>query len=97
MRISAGKTLPDDSVRLYHDLNISGDDAGELLEIVQKQFGTKFEGFKFTEYFPDDPSAIFYHIGNLIGLKRKFKLFTFGHLVEVIKAGHWFEPEQTVS
>ena len=96
LHISAGKKTPEDSVCLYHDLKISGDDADELLGAVQKKFGTKFEGFKFAEYFPNEPEAIFHHMGNLVGMKNKFKRFPFGHLVAVVKAGNWFEPEQTV-
>ena len=77
---------------LYHDLRISGDDADELLESVKKDFGTKFEGFSFGSYFPSEGEQIGYTVSKLFGFKDKLKRFTFGHLVEIVKAGHWFDP-----
>jgi hypothetical protein len=83
----------EDLMCLYHDLRISGDDAWELLETIQKKFGTQFDGFEFTNYFPSEPDAIFHHMQKLFGSKDSFKRFPVGHLVRVVKAGHWLEPD----
>jgi hypothetical protein len=46
-------------------------------------------------YFPNEHEALFYHIRYLLGIKDNKQRFTFGHLVQVVKTGHWFEePDQ---
>jgi hypothetical protein len=48
--------------RLYHDLNIIGDDADELLEKYSKRFGLDLSQFPADEYFPDEPMASFFDV-----------------------------------
>jgi len=61
------------------------------MERVHKTFGTSFEGFEFSSYFPDETEGLFYYFGKLLGLRSKKKRLSVGHLLSVIKAGHWFE------
>lgn len=83
-----------DSTRLFHDLSLSGEDAVEFLNYVHQTFGTRFEGFEFDVYFPDELDGFLMHIAkHLFGYKaRRYKDFRFGHLVQVVEAGAWFEP-----
>src|SRR5262245_56315081 len=78
-----------DVTRLYHDLWIAGDDAAELLNKVRNRFGTRFDGFQFEAYFPNETEAMIGHIARLFGYSSRRKGFTFGHLLEVVKAGRW--------
>jgi hypothetical protein len=80
-----------DETRLYHDLSIAGEDAGELLDAIHKRFGTRFWGFDFEVYFPDESEA---GPGNLrlAVWDRPRRRFTFGHLVSVVERGRWFDP-----
>lgn len=91
--ISGHKKPLKDSLCLYHDLRISGDDAWELLEKVKKTFGTRFDELHFDAYFPNEGEALGYWLSALFGFKDKLKRLTFGHLMEVVKVGHWLEPE----
>lgn len=81
-----------DKLRLCQDLSIMGDDAYELLTRIIEHFGTRFEGFDFQTYFPNETEAAFWHIGRLIGWRYPKKEITVGHLVAVIERGHWFDP-----
>lgn len=87
------RTRPTLASELYHDLHIYGDDAGELLDDVYKQYSTSFEGFIFNAYFPIETEQM-PRFAKLLGFKdKKFGSFTVAHLVEVVRRGHWFEPE----
>jgi len=82
-----------DVTRLYHDLWIAGDDAAELLNKVHNRFGTRFDGFHFETYFPNETDAMIEHVARLFGYSRRRKGFSFGHLLQVVNAGRWFDPE----
>lgn len=77
---------------LYHSYKLAGDDAWELLEGIYLQYGTVFEGFNFTDFFPSEGEVGSYAFLRFFGYKDKFKRLTFGHLVKVVEAGYWFEP-----
>jgi hypothetical protein len=81
----------DESTCLHHDLSLSDDDAAELINRVQRTFGTSFEGFEFRSHFPDETEGIFYHVAKLFGFPSKKKRLSVGHLLSVIRAGRWFE------
>lgn len=80
-----------DNLALNHDLGIGGDDAWELIDSIQKTFGTDFADFDFEQYFPNETDALFDHFGKLLGLKNKKKRLTVGHLVSIIERGAWYE------
>jgi Protein of unknown function (DUF1493) len=81
-----------DSIRIYHDLLISGDDAVELLERVHNAFGTRFDGFTFETYFPDETESISTRIAKFFGINDGKREFTFKHLLSVVDRGAWFDP-----
>jgi hypothetical protein len=78
--------------RLLQDLDIDGDDAGEFLETVQRTFGTRFDGFLFGAYFPDEDEAGSERWLRRLGFCDSCKALTVGHLLDVIQRGTWFEP-----
>jgi len=81
------------SVRLYQDLQIAGDDASELLEGISRTYGTSFQGFSFSSYFPDETEACWFYLKSFFGFRdRTRKPLTLGHLIAVVEEGVWFEP-----
>lgn len=89
-RISRAKALSP-ATALFHDLSLAGDDALELLESMHARFGTRFDGFDFSRYFPDETEALSHHL--LPHRRQRKKRLTVGHLHAVLAAGAWFDPE----
>lgn len=56
---------------------------GRLIE----HFGTRFEGFDFGMYFPNETEAVFWPIGGLLGWRHPKKEITVGHLLAVVERG----------
>ena len=83
------------STRIYEDLLIAGDDAAELLERIQKKFGTSYEGFRFEDFFPNESDALLCRIALLFGFGSR-KTLTVQHLSDVVQAGKWMEPGRPV-
>ena len=78
--------------RLLHDLKITGDDAYELLDEIEKKYDVDWSGFVTKEYFPDEGKAIWWWLKDLLGIKDKaHKEMTVGDLVRAAKAGRWQE------
>jgi hypothetical protein len=89
--ISASKSVAP-SERIFQDLSISGHDASDLLDELQREFGTSFAGLDFQAYFPDEGDGMLYGLlFNRLGWFKK-KSMTVEHLVAVVLAGQWFEP-----
>lgn len=81
------------STRLYHDLFLMGDDADEFLTEIHQIFGTRFDGFHFSVYFPNETDAgLTWVATKMFGYKGKWLPFTFKHLCAVVARGEWFEP-----
>lgn len=93
-RITGRRQRVSDDARLYHDLGISGDDAIDLINTINHEFGTSFDGFIFSLYFPSETESIYYNIFRLFGRQNRKKNLTFHHLLEVVRKGQWFEPEK---
>jgi hypothetical protein len=74
---------------LYHDLDIYGDDADELLTKYSKMFNVSLEGFRFSDFFPNEGSTLG-EIWRFITLRPKkiYKRLTIGDLQNGIKTGH---------
>ncbi|MGV8138344.1 MAG: DUF1493 family protein [Mangrovibacterium sp.] len=72
---------------LYHDLNIYGDDADELLTKYSKIFGVSIKNLSFTEYFPSEGDSVLPTILRIIrGKKReKYKKLTLQQLQDSIE------------
>lgn len=83
----------DRSAELYHDMQLTGDDAGDLLDAVAMRFGTSFEGFAFDVYFPNETDSVLYAWARRFGFRdRRRKSLAVGHLIAVVEKGQWFEP-----
>jgi hypothetical protein len=80
------------SAAIFHDLDIAGDDAYELLKDVVARFGTSFADLDFHSYFPDEFEAFVWNWASKLGFRPKHKVFTVAHLVAVVERGSWFEP-----
>ncbi len=94
VRKYGSRDAPDsDSVELYNDLQIGGDDAYELLTQISEAYRTSFANFNFHDYFPYETEALWFYLKSLLGLNYKRKSFSFGHLVAVVNCGQWFEPK----
>lgn len=78
--------------RLDHDLGITGDDAAELIDNIHHQFGTRFEGFVFRNYFSDEPDLITSWLERIFKSLIREKPLTVRHLAKVVEAGAWFDP-----
>ncbi|HKU64422.1 MAG TPA: DUF1493 family protein [Rhizomicrobium sp.] len=81
-----------EDTRILQDLNIGGDDADEFLEAIHEKFGTRFDGFEFTAYFPNEHEALGEYWVRRLGFQDTRKPVTMGHLTDVIQRGSWFEP-----
>jgi len=82
----------DHRTRILHDLSIAGDDASDLLAMIEEQLGPITIGMEFHDYFPDKSRAMFYRRGEFLGLWKPKKELTVGHLLTCIEQGRWVEP-----
>jgi len=85
------------STAIYHDLRIAGDDAWELFEMIAARFDTKFDGFDWPIYFPNETQIgpVWWLAEKLGHHETKWRRLTIGHLQAVIERGAWFSPEET--
>jgi hypothetical protein len=81
-----------DSTRLFHDLNIKGDDVYWLFNELEKKYKTKFHGLDTNQYFSDFEEPIGIWIRRFFGYTADKKELTFGHLLNVVERGAWFDP-----
>ena len=81
----------DEQTRVWHDLYLSGDDAYEMLETIQKRFGTSFLSMDFNRYFPGETEGFFYMWAERFGMKSKFRPLSLGHLIAVVRARQWYD------
>jgi hypothetical protein len=85
------------SARIYHDLQLGGDDASELLEGISKAHGVSFQGFRFDDYFPNETEHMWLMLKARLGFPdKKRKPLTFDHLVDVGRQGHWSDPDADI-
>lgn len=96
MKFGAKQPPFSDDCFLLQDLGIGGDDADEFLEAIHATFGTRFDGFAFATYFPDEHEAVGEHWFRRLGFKDTRKPFRLGHLVDVVQRGAWFEPPEQI-
>jgi len=91
--IAGSKIYIDENTRLYHDLGISGDDMHELLTELHGKFGTSFIEMDFDRYCPNETDGLIEHWLEKLGFGKKWTPLTINHLVQVVRAGSWFDPE----
>lgn len=83
-----------DRTRLFHDLEMAGDDANDFLEGIHRRFGTSFREFDFESYFPGEHDAFwFFHLRRFKWVARQKQDLTLGHLIKVVQAGKRFGPD----
>lgn len=75
-----------ETISLYHDLSIYGDDASELLLKYSEQFNVSMNDFCFETYFPEEGDPILNVIIDFLLKKRKeYRYFTIGDLQNGIR------------
>jgi|GEM_PF-3349547 len=82
------------SARVYHDLMINGDDAGEFLDAYVNAFQIDLTGFEFETFFPNETDEPWEHWGMLLGFPNKRKELTVAHLQLVAESQRWFDPPE---
>jgi acyl carrier protein len=82
---------PTTSINL--DIGLDGDDAYELLETIQKRFGTRFDALDWHEYFHNEGECNLLSVWfrKIPGYKETRRSLTFQKLLEVVERGVWFE------
>jgi Protein of unknown function (DUF1493) len=86
------------STALYHDLLIMGDDAGELLQEIEKRYSVSFNEFDFGLFFPDEFVAGLMWMRWKLGWRDSSRLpITVEHLLAVVNRGEWFQPNPGTS
>ena len=79
----------EEHTRLYHDLNIYGEDAEEFLNKYAEVFNVSLNSFPFTDYFPDEGDTLLPSLLRLITFSPKpvYKELTCGMLNAAIIQG----------
>jgi hypothetical protein len=86
-KLNVGKVTLDTVIN--KEFNFIEEDTIFLLNDFQNQFGVDLSKFETGKYFDFNASFLF----NLFKRKRSEKpALTVGHLAEVVRVGHWFEP-----
>jgi len=97
-RTSAERKPIDGSTAIYHDLQITGDDAHDLLERLSKRYSISFKNFDFHRYFPYETEAVYFWLKAKVGLRDNVRpALTVEHLLAVIERGEWFPPSDASS
>ncbi len=85
------------SIRLYHDLNVYGEDAEMYLLLLRDKYKVDVSKFKFEDYFPAEFPANSFFVDSLINAipflrkwyfkNNQFKTFTFDTIKQALKNG----------
>jgi len=75
------------NTRLYHDMNVYGDEADELITAYSKKFNVDISAFRFSDYFPVEGDSFLYNLirGILRKPKKELKEFPIKNLQEGIE------------
>jgi acyl carrier protein len=76
------------------DVGLDGDDAYELLETIQKRFGTRFDALDWHKYFHSEGECdlLSLWLRKLLRRRDMRERLTFQRLLEAIQNGVWVEP-----
>lgn len=77
-----------ENTRIYHDLNIYGDDAIEFLQKYAETFGVDVLELKFNDYFPTEGDSITRLILRIFKPKPTYKELTISKLLNSIQSKH---------
>jgi hypothetical protein len=79
--------------RIFHDLKLRGEDAGDFLEDVSSQFDVDLSGMRFPRYFPAEYYSPRDFVVDLFRIAdTRWQEPRLKHLVKVCKEKKWFEP-----
>lgn len=79
--------------RIFHDLKLRGDDAGDFLEYLSKEFEVDLSEMQFAEYFPAEYYSPRDIVNDLFGVTdTRWRELRLKHLVRVCKERKWSEP-----
>ena len=82
----------DENTSINNDLEIMGDDADFILLEFEKKFNISLEGMNIKEYFVPELVFKYWYYKWFKPEKLVRPPLTIGHLVKVVKRGHWFLP-----
>ena len=85
------------NTRLHHDLQMDGDDAVEFVEVISDRWSIDWSGFEYSKYFRDEGEVCsLYNLvrDKVFGDKRPLVPITVDHLVSIIEAGKWRDPNE---
>lgn len=91
--VRKGRSIAE-TTKVNADLYLSGDDAWELIEALDKQFGVDLRGFEFVRFFFTDEETFAPYFGSSALLEGKEPL-PVSHLLAVIERKRWFNPGET--
>ncbi len=84
------------SSRLLDDLGLAGDDVDDLFRDLMNEFGEiDLNEFDFYRYFIDEAAGLWPWSRSKGNRRPKFPV-TVAHLVDVVRAKKWFDPEEAV-
>lgn len=79
--------------RLFHDLNIYGDEAVRLLTEFEERKGVDWSTMTFLQYFPEEGPFVLLFARCFKSYRAKFREFTVGHFIDCVLAGKWYPVE----
>jgi Protein of unknown function (DUF1493) len=83
---------------IYHDLQIAGDDADDLLQEIAKCYSVSFKEVDLNLYFPNETAAGWHWLRSKLGWRDNSRPpLTVEHLLAVIERGEWFPPSASHS
>ncbi|MBP7051886.1 MAG: DUF1493 family protein [Phycisphaerae bacterium] len=87
------------SARLRQDLGVDGDDVDDLFLALRDEFGTDFSGLDFPRHFREELhmlSPLFFLYRGLAHGRWGNGTITVKHLVRVVQAGRWVDPDRSI-
>lgn len=79
--------------RIFHDLKLRGEDAGEFLEDLRLKFAVDLSRMEFPKYFPSEYYSPRDLVVDLLRLTdHRWHELRLKHLVKVCKERKWSEP-----
>ena len=79
--------------RIFHDLKLRGEDAGDFLEDLSKEFKVDLSEMHFSEYFPAEYYSLRDIVTDLFRVTdTRWRELRLKHLVKICKERKWSEP-----
>lgn len=78
--------------RIYHDLGLSGEDAFEVITLLEKEYHVDLSRFEFSDFFPDEVMTVRdakKYVKVFIGAGSPWRAVSVEDLVRIAKSGEW--------